>query len=263
MTFATAAQVDLCGIQKIVDAAGIHAGQTNEPVPMTRLSNLIGATQTSPLTMASAFATFANDGKYCEPIAIESVTDATGAQLPAQATSCRDAIKPEVARGVSFALQEVLNRGSGSLIKPRISTRTSFPIAAKTGTNDPNNSTWVVGYTSGLATASWFGDALGGQDRPGRNLTLNGKFYDAIDGYMIAGPQFSNYMTQVAPAYGTDPFTAPPSNLVTGPAPTPRPSTQSTPAPSSSAPASPAPNEPAPSEPAPPGQDKKEDEPNP
>ena len=258
MTFATAAQVDLCGIQKIVDAAGIHAGQTNEPVPMTRLSNLIGATQTSPLTMASAFATFANDGEYCEPIAIESVTDATGAQLPAQATSCRDAIKPEVARGVSYALQEVLNRGSGSLIQPRISTRTSFPIAAKTGTNDPNNSTWVVGYTSGLATASWFGDALGGQDRPGRNLTLNGKFYKAIDGYMIAGPQFSNYMTQVAPAYGTDPFTAPPSNLVTGPAPAPRPSTQATPAPSSSAPA-----EPAPSEPAPPGQDKKEDEPNP
>ncbi len=263
MTFATAAQVDLCGIQKIVDAAGIHAGQTNEPVPMTRLSNLIGATQTSPLTMASAFATFANDGKYCEPIAIESVTDATGAQLPAQATSCRDAIKPEVARGVSFALQEVLNRGSGSLIKPRISTRTSFPIAAKTGTNDPNNSTWVVGYTSGLATASWFGDALGGQDRPGRNLTLNGKFYDAIDGYMIAGPQFSNYMTQVAPAYGTDPFTAPPSNLVTGPAPAPRPSTQATPAPSGSAPPSSAPASPAPSEPAPPGQDKKEDEPNP
>ncbi|MDI3213161.1 transglycosylase domain-containing protein [Arthrobacter sp. AL12] len=257
MTFATAAQVDLCGIQKIVDAAGIHAGQTNEPVPMTRLSNLIGATQTSPLTMASAFATFANNGKYCQPIAIETVTDATGAQLPAQATNCRDAIKPEVARGVSYALQEVLNRGSGSLIKPRISTRTSFPIAAKTGTNDPNNSTWVVGYTSGLATASWFGDALGGQDRPGRNLTLNGKFYKAIDGYMIAGPQFSNYMTQVAPSYGTDPFTAPPSNLVTGPTPAPRPSTQATPAPSGSAPPSPAPTEPAPTEPAPPGQEKK------
>ncbi|MDD1476564.1 transglycosylase domain-containing protein [Arthrobacter sp. H16F315] len=244
MTFATAAQVDLCGIQKIVDAVGIHAGQTNEPVPMTRLSNLIGATQTSPLTMASAFATFANDGKYCEPIAIESVTDATGAAMPAQAPSCRDAIKPEVARGVSYALQEVLNRGSGSLIQPRISTRTSFPIAAKTGTNDPNNSTWVVGYTSGLATASWFGDALGSQDRPGRNLTFNGKFYQAIDGYMIAGPQFSNYMTQVAPAYGTNPFTAPPSNMVNGPAPAPRPSTQSTPAPSAPAPA-PAPSTPA------------------
>ncbi|MEC5179742.1 transglycosylase domain-containing protein [Arthrobacter sp. CG_A4] len=258
MTFATAAQVDLCGIQKIVDAAGIHAGQTNEPVPMTRLSNLIGALQTSPLTMASAFATFANDGKYCEPIAIASVTDATGAQLPAQATSCRDAIKPEVARGVSFALQEVLNRGSGSLIQPRISTRTSFPIAAKTGTNDTNNSTWVVGYTTGLATATWFGDALGGQDRPGQNVTVNDKFYKGIDGYMIAGPQFSNYMTQVAPAYGTNPFPAPPSNLVTGPAPAPvpRPSTQATPAPSSPVPSSPAPSTPPAPAPEPPKEKK-------
>ena len=89
---------------------------------------------------------------------------------------------------------------------PRISTRTTFPIAAKTGTNDNNSSTWVAGYTSGLATATWFGDPLGDQKRAGQNVTINGNFYKGIDGYMIAGPQFSNYMAQVAPAYGTDPF---------------------------------------------------------
>jgi len=224
ITFATAAQVDLCGIQKIVDAVGIHGGlpsadNPNPQVPMTTLGNLIGSTQTAPLTMASAFATFANDGKYCEPIAIDSVTDATGAQLPAQTPNCRDAIKPEVAHGVAYAMQEVLNRGSGSLIQPRISTRTTFPIAAKTGTNDTNSSTWVAGYTSGLATATWFGDPLGNQQRAGQNVTINGKFYKGIDGYMIAGPQFSNYMAQVAPSYGTNPFPAPPSNLLNAPAP--------------------------------------------
>ena len=224
ITFATAAQVDLCGIQKIVDAVGIHGGlpsadNPNPQVPMTTLGNLIGSTQTAPLTMASAFATFANDGKYCEPIAIDSVTDATGAQLPAQTPNCRDAITPEVAHGVAYAMQEVLNRGSGSLIQPRISTRTTFPIAAKTGTNDTNSSTWVAGYTSGLATATWFGDPLGNQQRAGQNVTINGKFYKGIDGYMIAGPQFSNYMAQVAPSYGTNPFPAPPSNLLNAPAP--------------------------------------------
>jgi membrane peptidoglycan carboxypeptidase len=183
--------------------------------------------------MASAFATFANDGKYCEPMAITSVTDATGAQLPAQSPNCRDAIKPEVAHGVAYAMQQVLNRGSGALIVPRISTKTTFPIAAKTGTNDSNSSTWVAGYTSGLATATWFGDPLGNQQRAGQNVTINGKFYRGIDGYMIAGPQFSNYMAQVAPAYGTNPFPAPPSNLLNAPAPVapPRmtiPTTQST-----------------------------------
>ncbi|WP_247040972.1 transglycosylase domain-containing protein [Arthrobacter rhizosphaerae] len=232
ITFASAAQVDLCGIQKIVDAVGIHSGLPspegpNPQVNMTRLSNLIGATQTSPLTLASAFATFAADGKYCEPVAITSVTDQTGAQLPAQAANCRDAVKPEVARGVAYAMQDVLNVGSGFWIQPRISTKTNFPVAAKTGTNDNNSSTWVVGYTSGLATATWFGDPLGSQNRAGQNVTINGKFYPGIDGYMIAGPQFANYMLQVAPSYGTNPFPAPPSNMING-APAPRPTTQST-----------------------------------
>ncbi|AXJ08535.1 transglycosylase domain-containing protein [Arthrobacter sp. PM3] len=230
ITFATAARVDLCGIQKIVDAVGIHGGlptadNPNPQVPMTTLGNLIGSTQTAPLTMASAFATFAADGKYCEPIAIDSVTDASGAQLPAQTPNCKDAIKPEVARGVAYAMQEVLNRGSGSLIQPRISTRTTFPIAAKTGTNDNNSSTWVAGYTTGLATATWFGDPLGNQQRAGQNVTVNGKFYKGIDGYMIAGPQFSNYMAQVAPAYGTNPFPAPPSSMLNSPVAPPRAST--------------------------------------
>ncbi|WP_457963521.1 penicillin-binding protein [Arthrobacter sp. D1-29] len=244
-TFASAAQLDFCGIQKIVDAVGLHEGLPdaengvpNPKVDMFTLSNLLGSRQTAPLTMASAFATFANDGKYCEPIAISSVTDQTGAQLPAQSSNCRDALKPEVARGVNYALQEVLNQGSGSLIKPRLSTKTNFPVAAKTGTSNFNESTWVVGYTSGLATAAWFGDPLGDQRRPGRNLSFNGQFYENLDGYMIAGPMFSKYMAQVAPAYGTNPFPAPPSNLLgggpsrSGPAPTtqatqaPQPSTQ-------------------------------------
>ncbi|WP_306908475.1 transglycosylase domain-containing protein [Arthrobacter sp. B3I9] len=240
ITFASASQLDFCGIQKTVDSVGLHSGlpardkdgrpmrdssgkltDPNPKVNMFTTANLLGSTQTSPLTMATAFATFANDGKYCEPIAITEVTDQTGAQLPAQTTSCRDALTPEVARGVNYALQEVLNRGSGALIQPRISTRTSFPIAAKTGTSNNNGSTWVVGHTSGLATASWFGDALGDQGRAGQNVTVNGKFYRGIDGYMIAGPQFSNFMSAVAPAYGTNPFPAPPSNLVGGQAPAP------------------------------------------
>ncbi|MCA4135348.1 transglycosylase domain-containing protein [Arthrobacter sp. M4] len=245
-TFASASQLDLCGIQKIVDAVGIHGGlpsyennavkDPNPKVPMTTISNLIGSTQTAPLTLASAFATFANDGKYCEPIAITSVVDQSGAKLPAQSSNCRDAVKPEVARGVAYGMQEVLNSGSGSLIQPRISTKTNFPVAAKTGTNDTNGSTWVVGYTTGLATATWFGDPLGGQTRVGRNITVNGKFYTNVDGYMIAGPQFANYMLAVAPAYGTNPFPAPPSNLVSG-APTVRNNPSPAPAPATQAPA--------------------------
>jgi len=218
---------------------------------MSMLGNLLGSTQTAPLTMASAFATFANDGKYCEPIAITAVTDQTGATLPAQSSSCRDAVKPEVARGVNYALQEVLNRGSGSLIQPRISTRTSFPIGAKTGTSNMNESTWVVGHTTGLATAAWFGDPLGAQNRPGQNITVNGKFYPGIDGYMIAGPMFSNFMSRIAPAYGTEPFPAPPSSMLNGTTRNTTPATGTPRATQAPATQAPAPEAPAATEPAP------------
>ncbi|NUU30721.1 transglycosylase domain-containing protein [Arthrobacter sp. C9C5] len=255
ITFASAAQLDFCGIQKIVDAVGLHNGLDNQPINMSIVANLLGSTQTAPLTMASAFATFANDGRYCAPIAITSVTDATGAKLPAQATNCRDALKPEVARGVNHALQEVLNRGSGSLIQPRISTQTDFPIAAKTGTSNNNGSTWVVGHTTGLATAAWFGDPLGSQKRAGQNITINGQFYQGIDGYMIAGPMFSKFMAEIAPSHGTEPFPEPPSNLLAEAYQPPAnnnagknnnfmpPATQN-PAPSSPAPSAPAPKDP-------------------
>lgn len=209
-TFAEAAQLDFCGIQKMVDAAGLHSGLDNAEVNMHQLGNLLGATEVAPLVLANAFATFANDGKYCEPVAIVEVTDAEGRQLPAQATSCREAIKPSVARGVNSVLQDVLTKGSGVYIKPKV--HTLFPVAAKTGTSNTNGATWVVGYTSGVATASFFGDALEGQKRPGQNITINGKFYKSIDGYMLAGPQWANYMTEVGGLYPAEAFPAPPES---------------------------------------------------
>ena len=105
ITFASAAQLDFCGIQKIVDAVGLHrtarrdkAEIRSQPeINMHHWATCWAPPQTAPLTMANAFATFANDGKYCEPIAIAEVTDADrrkapgpGHQLPRrrQAGSC-------------------------------------------------------------------------------------------------------------------------------------------------------------------------------
>ncbi|MFB9713315.1 transglycosylase domain-containing protein [Arthrobacter methylotrophus] len=220
-TFAEASQLDFCGIQKVVDAVGLHSGVDNAPVNMHQLGNLLGGTEVSPLVMASAFATFANDGTYCAPIAIVSVTDPAGSKLPAQAASCRPAIKPEVARGVNSVLQDVLKRGSGIYIQPKV--QDLFPTAAKTGTNNSNGSTWVVGYTTGLATASFFGDTMAGQSRAGQNVTINGKFYTAVDGYMLAGPQWANYMTQVGRLYPAAAFPAPPASMTGTPTASPSP----------------------------------------
>lgn len=219
-TFAAAAQLDFCGIQKMVDAVGLHSGLDSTPVNMHQLGNLLGGTGVAPLTLANAFATFATDGRFCAPIGLVDVTDAAGAKLPAQAPDCHDAVKPDVARGVNSVLQDVLKKGSGVWINPKVQDK--VPTAAKTGTSNNNGSTWVVGYTTGMVTASFFGDALEGQKRPGQNVTINGTFYPRLDGYMIAGPQWANYMLKVAPLYPATPFAPPPASMI-GPSPTPKP----------------------------------------
>lgn len=220
-TFAEAAQLDFCGIQKMVDAVGLHSGLDGAQINMHQLGNLLGAIGVAPVHLANAFATFANDGRYCSPIALVEVTDVTGGKLPAQTSDCRDAVKPEVARGVNSVLQDVLKVGSGFWINPKI--HTLMPTAAKTGTSNNNGSTWVVGYTSGLVTASFFGDALEGQTRPGQNVTINGQFYPRLDGWMIAGPQWVKYMLQVAPLYPANPFPAPRAAAPPTPTPSPAP----------------------------------------
>ncbi|KRE91445.1 transglycosylase domain-containing protein [Arthrobacter sp. Soil764] len=211
-TFASASQLDFCGIQKMVDAVGLHSGLDSSPVNMHQLGNLLGGTGVAPLTLANAFATFATDGRYCAPIALADVTDAAGAKLPAQAPDCHEAVKPDVARGVNSVLQDVLKKGSGVWINPKVHDK--VPTAAKTGTSNNNGSTWVVGYTTGLVTASFFGDALEGQKRAGQNVTINGTFYPRLDGFMIAGPQWANYMLKVAPLYPAAPFAPPPASMI-------------------------------------------------
>ncbi|ASN21552.1 transglycosylase domain-containing protein [Arthrobacter sp. YN] len=206
-TFATAAQLDFCGIQKMVDTVGLHSGLDNAPVNMHQIGNLLGSIGVAPLVLASAYATFANDGTYCAPIAITGISDAQGRQFEAQTPQCREAVKPSVARGVNAVLQDVLKMGSGVWIEPKVHTK--VPVAAKTGTSNNNGATWVAGYTTSLATASFFGDTTAGQQRAGQNVTINGKFYKSLDGYMIAGPQWANYMVEATALYPSGPFAAP------------------------------------------------------
>ena len=220
-TFATAAQLDFCGIQKMVDAVGLHSGLDNAPVNMHQIGNLLGSIGVAPMVLASAYATFANDGTYCKPIAITGISDFQGRQFEAQTPECREAVKPAVARGVNAVLQDVMKVGSGVWIEPKVHTK--VPVAAKTGTSNNNGATWVAGYTTTLATASFFGDTTAGQQRAGQKVTINGKFYKSLDGYMIAGPQWANYMVEAVALYPSGPFVAP------APPPSPAPTTPATP----------------------------------
>jgi len=216
-TFASLAGLnDVCDVQRAADAIGLHLGSgKDEKIDLSTLGNILGSQNVAPMTMANAFATFAANGTYCAPMSITEVDDAQGNKIGGQTSSCQaGALKPDVAKAVTNVLQDVLTKGSGLLIPQKL----GVPDAAKTGTNEWNNQTWVVGYTKGLATASFFGDPFsGGPDRLGRNVTINGKFYPAVDGAFIAGPQWAQYMQAAVGLYDHGNFDAPPQNLISGP----------------------------------------------
>ncbi len=216
-TFASLAGLnDFCDVQRAADAIGLHLGDgKDQKIDLSTLGNILGSQDVAPITMANAFATFAADGTYCIPVSITEVDDAQGNKIGGQTPSCQPgALKPDVAKATTNVLQDVLTKGSGLLIPQKL----GVPDAAKTGTNQYNNQTWVIGYTKGLATASFFGDPFnGGPSRLGRNVTVNGKFYPVVDGAYIAGPQWAQYMQHVVGLYDHGDFDAPPQNLIGSP----------------------------------------------
>lgn len=215
--YAMSDELDLCRIGELTSDLGIHNGQTGQPVDTTHLSALLGgsADNVSPLTMADAYATFANDGVRCEPRALLSVTDHSGAEYEVPEPTCQREIDEDEARAVNHVLEQVLVRGSGY----ELGIGLPDASAAKTGTTDDSVQTWLLGYTRGLATASWVGnyqeyrslnDVSIGGDTPASQTSDPD---DWVDGGGYAGRQWQSFMKEVAPDYSTEDFPEPPERL--------------------------------------------------
>ncbi|MCB5292943.1 transglycosylase domain-containing protein [Arthrobacter sp. SO3] len=212
ITFQSASRLDLCDVQKMTTAAGITDGHTNKPYDFSNISNLIGSVDVAPLTMANAFATFASGGIYCAPAALTSITDSHGNPLPVPGRDCHRSLDPAVAAGVAYALKNVLTRGSGYNIPV---DKRRYDIFAKTGTTDGNTMTWTVGATAGIATASWFGSYKGtGPQWVNQHITINGRYYDGVDGADLAGGQWGRFMDAAAPQFTTRAFPRPPASML-------------------------------------------------
>ena len=181
-----ASQLNLCGIFEGAAALGVHKADGNpvDPYP----SNVLGSAEIAPMTMAAAFAAFAANGTFCEPIAITSVIDTDGNAITPPPANCRAVIAPEIAAAMNFALGHVwqgTGRDIGSLPDGR-------PSSGKTGTTSRNEYTWFVGYTPQIASAVWVGfpDAM----IPVQNMTINGRWVRNAYGSTIAGPTWRRFM---------------------------------------------------------------------
>ena len=146
--------VRLVGPERVIDVARRMGIRKAELQPL--LSITLGSFDVTPLEMAAAYATLANDGEYREPYFIERIEDDAGKVLFQQATAPERAVSVQHARTVTQTLTEVVQRGTG-----RAAQVPGWQVAGKTGSTDLNQDAWFVGFTPNLATAVWMGSPGG------------------------------------------------------------------------------------------------------
>lgn len=117
-------------------------------------ATVLGTNTIAPLSMAVAYAGIANDGVSCSAIAIDAIEDADGAQVAPPKSSCTEAVAPEIAHGMQYAMKQVLLQGTGVSSNPN----DGIEHIAKTGTTDDSYDIWTVGASSKASLAFWLGN---------------------------------------------------------------------------------------------------------
>ncbi|MGW2852023.1 transglycosylase domain-containing protein [Streptomyces sp. NPDC001215] len=151
----------------------------------------LGTQEMSPLTMASAYATFADRGTYCTPVAIASITQTVGNEkksLAVPTSTCSRAMSQTTADTINTILKGVVEDGTGT--QAGLGSR---PSAGKTGTTDFRYAAWFVGYTPNMAGAVWVGDPA--HKRQMTHITIGGVPYDKVYGGQVPGPIWRDMMT--------------------------------------------------------------------
>lgn len=108
----------------------------------------------TPLEMAGAYGTIANDGKYIEPIFYTTITDNGGKVVLKCNQQTRQVFSEQVAYVVKELLKEPVEGSHGTATYCSIS---GIDVAAKTGTTDENYDKWLCGFTPYYTAVTWFG----------------------------------------------------------------------------------------------------------
>jgi penicillin-binding protein 1B len=112
----------------------------------------LGAYDATPLEMAGAYTSFANEGTRISPIFISSVRNAKGDILQDFSPDKRSIMDPRIAFVMTDMMQGVVNFGLGfSAVRGR---GFQSPAAGKTGSSHDG---WFAGYTSNLLCIIWVG----------------------------------------------------------------------------------------------------------
>ncbi|MFE3460332.1 transglycosylase domain-containing protein [Nocardiopsis aegyptia] len=177
-------RVGLCETSEMAKSAGI-ARADGEPLGVWS-SFTLGDQEVSPLTVASAYATFAARGTRCEPRPVEVVSenpvDPEAGRVVVGNTCEEGAVSRRVADGVSHLLQQTFKGGTANGLG------IGRPAAGKTGTTDSAAYAWFAGYTPNLAAAVAVGDVRGGEENPLQGVRIGDRYYGIVYGGTLPGP---------------------------------------------------------------------------
>ncbi|MGA5119124.1 transglycosylase domain-containing protein [Streptomyces pseudogriseolus] len=183
------ADIGLCPVAEMAEKLHVRQGSGKKMPQVPSIA--LGTESVSPLTMASAYAAFANRGMYCTPVAIESVTQRVGNKnesLEVPKSSCSRAMSENTADTINALLKGVVDSGTGQ--QAGLGDRDN---AGKTGTTDERRNAWFVGYTPNLSGAVWVGSAT--QQVKMQNITIGGVYHELVYGADTPGPIWKDAMT--------------------------------------------------------------------
>ena len=198
------------GMQKVVEYA-TKLGVVDHMDPV--LSMALGAGETTPLRMATAYSMIVNGGKKITATFIDRIQDRRGHTLfrhdervcatasispgptrrrRSSRTPGRRCIDPGTAYQMVSILEGVVQRGTATIVK-----QVGKPLAGKTGTTNDSKDTWFVGFSPDLTVGVYIGF-----DNP-RNLG------DKETGGGLAAPIFRDFMLEALADQPATPFRVP------------------------------------------------------
>jgi len=160
----------------------------------------LGTNSVSPLEMASAFQTFANDGVHCPPFAVSRITNSDGV-LYRHKADCRSVLKPETAQLITAMLHGVVTTGTAASSGANLSP---WPVSGKTGTTQDYADAWFIGYTKQVSTSVWVGF-------PHTDTSMAPYFGQGVFGGSLAAPIWAAYMQRVMAGMPPLSFATPPT----------------------------------------------------
>jgi penicillin-binding protein 1A len=202
----------------------------------------LGTQAVTPLEMTDAYATLAARGIHHAPQALEVVRGPRGGVVGGLRGNGKRAIPTNVADLVTYALQGVVQHGTGT------AAYFGRPIAGKTGTAEDYKDAWFCGYVRQLAACVWIGYAKGeipllgvegwsavfGGSLPAEiwnrfmsqavaNLPAQSFAYPVFTGHTISSPYSYSSPSSSSSSSSSSTYSPPPAPAAPAPAPAPAP----------------------------------------